>query len=77
MTKWTKLCPAVARSLEEAGENLNREFRRRTQTQASFSTEASAVTLPFGLVAFGQIEMREINGYPHMSELASTMAKAA
>ena len=26
-------------------ENLNREFRRRTKTQASFSTEAAAVTL--------------------------------
>ena len=62
LRKWTSLCPAVARSLEEAGEqlltfygfpkaiwralrttnaleNLNREFRRRTKTQASFSTE--------------------------------------
>ena len=32
-------------------ENLNREFRRRTKTQASFTTEASAVALLFGLVA--------------------------
>ena len=62
LAKWTTLCPAVARSLEEAGselltfyafpksmwrslrttnplENLNREFRRRTKTQASFGTE--------------------------------------
>ncbi len=76
MKKWTTLCPAVARSLEEAGlelltsyefpkamwkslrttnslENLNREFRRRTKTQASFSTEEAALTLLFGLVAFG------------------------
>ncbi len=68
------LCPAVARSLEEAGEklltfyafpkamwralrttntleNLNREFRRRTKTQASFSSEESAVTLLYALVA--------------------------
>ncbi len=68
VTKWRKLCPAVAKSLEEAGEqlltfyafpkamwkalrttnsieNLNREFRRRTKTQASFSTEEAAVTL--------------------------------
>ena len=66
--KWTTLCPAVARSLEEAGlalltfykfpkamwkslrttnalENLNREFRRRTKTQASFGTEDAALTL--------------------------------
>lgn len=86
LKKWTTLCPAVARSLEEGGldlltfytfpkamwkslrttnalENLNREFRRRTKTQASFSTEAAAVTLLFGLVAFGQITFRKIDGH--------------
>lgn len=86
LKKWTTLCPAVARSLDEAGfdlltfytfpkamwkslrttnalENLNREFRRRTKTQASFSTEAAAVTLLFGLVAFGQITFRKIDGH--------------
>ena len=30
-------------------ENLNRDFRRRTKTQASFSTEAAALTVLFGL----------------------------
>ena len=82
VAKWRKLCPAVAKSLEEAGEqlltfyafpkamwkalrttnsieNLNREFRRRTKTQASFSTEEAAVTLLYGLVAFGQILLRK------------------
>ena len=34
-------------------ENLNREFRRRTKTQASFSSEESAVALLFGLIASG------------------------
>lgn len=86
LKKWTTLCPAVARSIEEAGldlltfyqfpksmwkslrttnrlENLNREFRRRTKTQASFSTDAPAVTLLFGLVAFGQIVLRRIDGH--------------
>jgi transposase-like protein len=86
LKKWATLCPAVARSLDEAGldlltfyafpkamwkslrttnplENLNREFRRRTKTQASFSTEAAAVTLLFGLVAFGQITFRKIDGH--------------
>jgi transposase-like protein len=101
VTKWTSLCPAVARSLEEAGEllltfyafpkalwralrttnsleNLNREFRRRTKTQASFSTEAAAVTLLYGLVAFGQIEMRKIDGHRRVSELvALDLASAA
>jgi transposase-like protein len=86
VTKWRKLCPAVARSIEETGaelltfyefpktmwralrttnplENLNREFRRRTKTQASFSQEAAAVTLLYGLVAFGQIRMHKIDGH--------------
>ena len=50
-------------------ENLNREFRRRTKTQGSFSTEEAAVTLLFGLVAFRQIEFRKITGYEHVAEL--------
>jgi putative transposase len=84
--KWTTLCPAVAKSLQEAGlelltfyafpkdtwksirttntiENLNREFRRRTKTQASFSTETGALTVLYGLVAFGQIQLRKIDGH--------------
>ncbi len=101
VTKWTSLCPAVARSLEEAGEqlltfyafpkamwrvlrttntleNLNREFRRRTKTQASFPTEEAAVTLLYGLVAFGQIQLRKIDGHRHVSELlADSVATAA
>jgi putative transposase len=94
LKKWEKLCPAVARSYQEAGdqlltffdfpkplwkalrttnsiENLNREFRRRTKTQASFSTEQSALTLLYGLIAFGQIGMRRIHGYQHLPELAA------
>lgn len=84
--KWSTLCPAVAKSLQEAAlelltfyafpketwksirttntiENLNREFRRRTKTQASFSTESAALTVLYGLVAFGQIQLRKIDGY--------------
>ena len=99
LTKWTRLCPAVARSLEEAGtklltfyefpralwrslrttnliENLNREFRRRTKTQASFSNEQAAVTLLFGLVAFGQIILRRIDGYQHLPRLLAARAAA-
>ncbi len=101
MTKWTSLCPAVARSLEEAGEllltfyafpkamwrvlrttntleNLNREFRRRTKTQASFSTEEAAVTLLYGLVAFGQIQLRKIDGHRSVADLfVANVATAA
>lgn len=101
LTKWSKLCPPVARSLEEAGrellsfyefpkamwmslrstnalENLNREFRRRTKTQASFGTEEAAVTLLYGLIAFGQIELNRISGYRHLKALAvQAQAQAA
>ena len=93
--KWSRLCPAVAKSLDEAGlelltfydfppatwksirttntlENLNREFRRRTKTQASFGTEAAALTVLYGLVAFGQIQLRKIDGY---KQLPSFLAK--
>jgi putative transposase len=93
LTKWSRLCPPVARSLEEAGlrlltfyespkamwkslrstntlENLNREFRRRTKTHASFSTEQAAVTLLYGLIAFGQIRLRRIDGHRHVRSLA-------
>lgn len=96
VAKWSVLCPAVARSLEEGGaelltfyefpkamwrslrttnplENLNREFRRRTKTQASFSNEGAAVTLLYGLVAFGQIRMHKIDGH---RELRALVAKA-
>lgn len=44
-------------------ENLHRELRRRTKTQASFGTESAALTPLFGLVAFGQIHLRRTDGY--------------
>ncbi|MDD5707973.1 MAG: IS256 family transposase [Kiritimatiellae bacterium] len=50
-------------------ENLNREFRRRTKTQGSFATEPAAVTLLYGLVAFGQIKLRKIDGHKAMKGL--------
>ena len=100
ITKWSRLCPAVARSLEEAGEellafyqfpkplwralrttnsleNLNREFRRRTKTQGSFSSEEAGLTLLYGLVAFGQIQLRKINGHQHVAAILSTLQEAA
>lgn len=58
-------------------ENLNREFRRRTKTQASFSTEESALTLRFGLIAFGQIRMRRIDGHQHVSKIIQAAALKA
>jgi putative transposase len=98
--KWSKLVPAVARSLEEAGlslltfyefpkpmwktlrttnplENLNREFRRRTKTQGSFGTEAAGLTLLWGLIAFGQIRLRRIDGYQHLYTIIDHQEEAA
>lgn len=99
--KWSTLCAAVARSLEEAGEelltfydfpkatwksirttnmleNLNREFRRRTKTQASFGTEDGALTVLYGLVAFGQIQLRRIDGHQLLPAfVAKTWQKVA
>jgi transposase-like protein len=100
VAKWSTLCPAVVRSLEEAGaqlltffefpkgmwrslrttnclENLNREFRRRTKTQASFCSEEAAVTLLYGLVAFGQIRLRKIDGHHHVAALLGERQEAA
>lgn len=101
LVKWESLCPAVARSMREAGldlltfyefpkamwrslrttnplENLNREFRRRTKTQASFGQEGAAVSLLYGLVAFGQIRLNKIDGHRELKALVAKMdAQAA
>jgi putative transposase len=97
VAKWRREVPEVARSLEEAGEELltfyaypdamwkslrtsnlierlNGEFRRRTTTQGSFPTEESALVLLFGLVASGTIQMRKIDGYYRMHEVAEKRA---
>ena len=59
-------------------ENLNREFRRRTKTQASFGTEDAALTVLYGLVAFGHIQLRKIDGYKQLpSFLANEWQKVA
>lgn len=44
-------------------ENLNREFRRRTKTLASFTTEAAAVTVLSGPVALGHVVLQD--RWPH------------
>ena len=98
--KWETLCPAVAKSFLEAGdelltyfafpkamrkslrstnslENLNREFRRRTKTQASFPNEDAAITLLYGLIAFGQIRMRKIDGHRTLADLVQRQTDQA
>jgi len=59
-----------------AVENLNREFRRRTKTQGSFSTEAAAVNLLWALVAFGQITLRRITGHQDVQLLTDQKRQA-
>lgn len=99
-TKWRRLAPAVASSLEEAGdelltfyrwpkqmwkslrttnplENLNREFRRRTKTQGSFSTEDGALILLYGLVAMGHIKLRKIDGHQQLAAFVGNADRSA
>lgn len=54
-------------------ERLNEEFRRRTKTQGSFPNENAALVLFYGLLAFGQIRLRKIDGWkaiPKMKDAA-------
>ena len=48
------------------------QFRRRTKTQASFGTEDAALIVLYGLIAFGHIQLRKIDGHQH---LAAFLAK--
>ena len=66
-----------ARRSTHSLENLNREFRRRTKTQASFPNEDAAVTLLYGLIAFGQIRMRKVNGHQTLADLIQRQADQA
>ena len=59
-------------------ERVNEEFRRRIKTQGSFPTEASALTLLFGLIASGAIRLRKIDGYHRLGEfLAESEMRSA
>jgi transposase-like protein len=67
--------PSMWKSLRTTNclERLNEEFRRRTKTQGSFPNENAALVLFYGLLAFGQIRMRKIDGWkaiPKMKDAA-------
>jgi len=47
-------------------ESLNRESRRHTKMQASFGTEAVALTVLYRLVVFGRIQVRKIDGHTRL-----------
>ena len=52
-------------------------FDAGRKTQASFSSEESAVALLFGLIASGQIQLRRIDGYQRLSEVLEHAEVAA
>src|SRR5258707_14470079 len=58
-------------------ENLNREFRRRTKKQATFGTEAAAVSLLYGLGGFGQIMFGCSDGPEELSALRAKESSQA
>lgn len=53
-------------------EILNHEIRRRTKAQASVGSEDAALTLLCGLVASGEIQLREIDGHRELPSLLKT-----
>jgi transposase-like protein len=58
-------------------ERLNEEFRRRTKTQGSFRNESSALVLLWGLIAFGHVRLRKIDGWKQMPRLKEMLNEAA
>ncbi len=50
---------------------------RRSQRPGLARAYLTAVTLLYGLVAFGQIQLRKIDGHRHLSELLAPVAEAA
>ena len=58
-------------------ERLNGEFRRRTKTQGSFTNETSALVVLWGLVAFGHVALRKIDGWQDLPKIDSSLQEAA
>ena len=48
-------------------ERINEEFRRRTKTQASLPNEEAVLFLLFGLLRSGQITLRRLVGWQHLT----------
>lgn len=58
-------------------ERLNEEFRRRTKTQGSFRNESSALVLLWGLIAFGHVRLRKIDGWKQMPAVRQMLNEVA
>jgi transposase-like protein len=55
-------------------ERLNGEFRRRVKTQSSLPDASAAERLLFGLIISGQIQMRRIDGWRDLKQVAPLKA---
>lgn len=55
-------------------ERLNGEFRRRVKTQSSLPDACAAERLLFGLIISGQIQMRRIDGWRDLKQVAPLKA---
>ncbi|MGH2361310.1 MAG: IS256 family transposase [bacterium] len=56
-------------------ERVNEEFRRRVKTQGSFPNEGAALVLLYGLLAFGQIRLRKIDGWKEIGLMEEAALK--
>lgn len=70
LTAFTGFPPAQGRCLRttKAIERVFSEFRRRTKTQGAFPTPEAMLTVLWGTLATGGIQLRKLHGYRTMTE---------
>ena len=56
-------------------ERLNQELRRRVKTQGSMPNESAGLVLLYGLLAFGQIKLRRIDGWQAIPMMRDAIAE--
>jgi hypothetical protein len=70
--------PPVAAAVKTSPGSKSFPSHLRTYTQASFRTEAAAITLLYWFVAFGQVVLRRIAGHEQLPTfLAKEWSQAA
>ena len=75
---FTHFPPSQWRALRttKAIERINKEFRRRTKTQASSPNEDAVVLLMYGLLCSGQIRLRRMVGWKDLPRTNRSVAMA-
>jgi putative transposase len=58
-------------------ERLNEEFRRRVKTHGALPTKDAALVLVFGLVISGQIRLRRLDGWRHITAMLRLRRESA